>query len=62
MTHVMMRSQRTIVLAVSLAFFTEDAWTQERISPQSSSVGTGSSEANDANAANNPLESLRAVS
>src|SRR5262245_45873895 len=55
-----MRSQ-TIVLAVSLAFFAQDAWTQERNPPQSSSVGTGSSQVNDANAANNPLESLLTI-
>src|SRR5262249_31586479 len=60
MTHVMMRSQ-TIVLAVSLASFAEDAWTQERVAPYSSSVGAGSSQVNDANAANNPLESLLTI-
>jgi hypothetical protein len=60
MTQVMTCSLRTIVVA-SLVLFARDAWAQQSNVDQSQSVDAGSSEVNDTNAANNPLESLVTV-
>ena len=58
-----MSSKRTIVLAAALVFFAGNAWTQENNAVQSQSVATtsGSGEANDTNAANNPAHPLLTV-
>jgi hypothetical protein len=56
-----MRAQRTIVLVASLVFFARNVWTQECNAPQSQAVDVGSREANDTNAANNPIHPLLTV-
>jgi hypothetical protein len=56
-----MRSQRTIVLVAGLVFFARNVWTQESNAPQSQAVDVGSREANDTNAANNPIHPLLTV-
>jgi hypothetical protein len=61
MTQVMMRSKHAMVLAAILVFFAGSAWTQENNAIQSPSAHAGSSEVNDSNAANNPLESLLTI-
>src|SRR5260370_37242975 len=55
------RAQRTIVLAASLVLFARNVWTQESNAPQSQAVDVGSREANDTNAANNPIHPLLTV-
>jgi hypothetical protein len=57
------RSKRTIVLAAAVVLFAGNAWTQENNAVQSQSVATssGSGEANDTNAANNPAHPLVSV-
>src|SRR5580693_6389047 len=57
------RSKQTVVLVAALVFFAGNAWTQENKAVQSQSVATssGSGEANDANAANNPAHPLLTV-
>src|SRR5271156_4926105 len=57
------RSKQTIVLVAALVFFAGNAWTQENNAVQSQSVATssGSGEANDTNAANNPAHPLLSV-
>jgi hypothetical protein len=57
------RSKQTIVLVAALVFFAGNAWTQENNAVQSQSVATssGSGEANDTNAANNPAHPLVSV-
>jgi hypothetical protein len=56
-----MRAQRTMVLVASLVFFARNVWTQESNAPQSQTVDIGSREANDTNAANNPIHPLLTV-
>src|SRR5271154_2527210 len=56
-----MRAKRTIVLIASLVFFARNVWTQESNAPQSQAVDVGSREANDTNAANNPIHPLLSV-
>jgi hypothetical protein len=56
-----MRSQHTIVLVAGLVFFARNVWTQESNAPQSQAVDVGSREANDTNAANNPVHPLLTV-
>jgi len=56
-----MHSQRTIVLVAGLVFFARNVWTQESNAQQSQSVEVGSREANDTNAANNPIHPLLTV-
>jgi hypothetical protein len=58
-----MRSKQTIVLAAAVVLFAGNAWTQENNAVQSQSVATssGSGEANDTNAANNPAHPLLTV-
>jgi hypothetical protein len=56
-----MRAQRTIVLVASLVFFARNVWTQESNAQQSQAVDVGSREANDTNAANNPIHPLLTV-
>jgi hypothetical protein len=57
------RSKQAIVLAAALVLFAGNAWTQENNAVQSQSVATssGSGEANDTNAANNPAHPLLTV-
>jgi hypothetical protein len=57
------RSKQTVVLVAALVFFAGNAWTQENNAVQSQSVATssGSGEANDTNAANNPAHPLLTV-
>jgi len=56
-----MRAQRTIVLVAGLVFFARNVWTQESNAPASQAVYVGSREANDTNAANNPIHPLLTV-
>ena len=58
-----MRSKQTIVLAAAVVLFAASAWAQENDAVQSQSVATssGSGEANDTNAANNPAHPLLTV-
>ena len=58
-----MRSKQTIVSAAAVVLFAVSAWTQESNAVQSQSVASssGSSEANDTNAANNPAHPLLTV-
>src|SRR3984957_17121063 len=58
-----MRSKQTIVLAAAVVLFAGNAWTQENSAVQSQSVAasSGSGEANDTNAANNPAHPLLTV-
>jgi hypothetical protein len=56
-----MHSQRTIVLVAGLVFFARNVWTQESNAQQSQAVEVGSREANDTNAANNPIHPLLTV-
>ena len=57
------RSKQTIVLAAAVVLFAGNAWTQQSNAVQSLSVATssGSGEANDTNAANNPAHPLLTV-
>jgi PAS domain-containing protein len=56
-----MRAQRTIILVASLVFFARNVWTQESNAPASQAVDVGSREANDTNAANNPIHPMLTV-
>jgi hypothetical protein len=56
-----MRSQRAIVLAAILVFFARNVWTQENNALQSQAVDADSREANNTNAANNPIHPLLTV-
>lgn len=61
MTQSMTRSTRTIVLVAGLIFVAGNAWAQGSNVVQSRTGEAGSSEANDSNAANNPVEPLLTV-
>jgi hypothetical protein len=61
MTQALMRSRHTIVFAACFVFFAGDGWTQDTKAPQSQLIAAGSSDANDTNAANNPLEPLLTI-
>src|SRR5208282_3561444 len=56
-------AKQTVALVAALVFFAGNAWTQENNAVQSQSVATssGSGEANDTNAANNPAHPLLSV-
>src|ERR1700751_4043732 len=56
-------SKQTVVLVAGLVFFAGNAWTKDNNTVQSQSVATssGSGEANDTNAANNPAHPLLTV-
>ena len=56
-----MHSQRTIVLVAGLVFFARNMWTQESNAQHSQAVEVGPREANDTNAANNPIHPLLTV-
>ena len=58
-----MSSKHTMILVAALVLFAGNAWTQENNAVQSQSVATssGSGEANDTNAANNPAHPLLTV-
>ena len=56
-----MLSKHTIVLATFLISLQGSAWAQETSKPQAQQLDSGSSEANDTNAANNPAHPLLTV-